>query len=794
MKKLIICISLSISALVLLGQTVVINEFMASNDTTAEDEYGEFNDWVELYNNSAETVSLNGWYLSDDSSEPDKWSFPDLSISAYSYLIIWTDSDDEQGDNHANFKLSASGEEVVISDTNLNTIDEVIYGVQESDISYGRIPNGIGSFATMNPTFNAENEDEGSSEEDLSELLFDFSYVHKFDLQFYDENWADSLEYNYYNSEEYFPAQLTYNDTVVMDSIGVRYKGNSSYTQSSTTPKKPLKFRFDKYIDDQLLLDTERLNFTNCVKDPTFMREVIAYEIAGNYVPVPRTAYANIFVEDELLGFYIQVEQIDEIFLSKHYKSEIGNLYKASDDGATLLYRGTESTDYEDELEIKTNEDENDWSVMISMLDDLNNISDEDFETVMEAQLDLESCASMLAFNMVLSGFDSYTGSGRNFYLYHDVISDQFKFIPWDLNETFGCYNNNWNVITQDIIDISNLEDRPLNRRILQNSNLRNMYLEKILHMMENNATYDYIENRIAELHTFIEPYVLADENKLYSYDDYIANMDDDIFIGLGQVVPGLKSFVQERFAAIESQFEQVFVYPGDCDNNGIVEAADILPIGVYFLQTGYTRDEVSFVWQSNSADAWDELATTYADANGDGEVNEQDIIGIGVNWGNSHTVQGLCHSVNRDDEDLLNEHRETFQSIYNSLSDSNTETAQIKSLLNSLYQFSEESAPVNIGLRNYPNPFVSSSNTRNLGTTISFNLKDDVKKPIVEIYNIKGQLIQSLKNAVNDNGYYSVLWNGMDSYNKPVSSGIYFYKLIADGKEMSYKKMAVLK
>jgi flagellar hook assembly protein FlgD len=63
-----------------------------------------------------------------------------------------------------------------------------------------------------------------------------------------------------------------------------------------------------------------------------------------------------------------------------------------------------------------------------------------------------------------------------------------------------------------------------------------------------------------------------------------------------------------------------------------------------------------------------------------------------------------------------------------------------------------------------------------------------------VEIYNIKGQLIQSLKNAVNDNGYYSVLWNGMDSYNKPVSSGIYFYKLIADGKEMSYKKMAVLK
>ena len=794
MKKLLIIGFALLCFAHIFSQTIVINEFMASNSSTASDEFGEFDDWVEFYNNSDETIDLSGWYLSDDSAEPNKWNFADSSILANGYLIIWTDSDDEQGDNHTSFKLSAGGEELVLSDDNLNEIDQITFGVQTSDISSGRYPNGTGDFTQMNPTFSAENNNTYISDGDPSELLFDFSYVHKFDLQFYEENWEDSLEYNYYNGEVYFPAQLTYNDTIILDSIGVRYKGNSSFMQSANTPKKPLKFRFDKYRNDQLLLNTGKLNFSNCVKDPTFMREIMAYEIAGNYVPVPRTVYANIFVEGELLGFYVQVEQIDEILLSKYYESEIGNLFKSSDDGATLLYRGSESTDYEDELELKTNESSNDWSDIISLLDDLNNSSDEDFETIMSSQLDLESCASMLAFNMVLSNFDSYTGSGRNFYLYHDTISDQFKFIPWDLNEAFGCYNNNWDVITQDIQDISNLGDRPLSRRILENSSLRDVYLEKVIHIMENNATYDYLDIRISQLHDFIAPYVQVDVNKLYSYDDYITNMEDDVFVGLGQVVPGLKSFIQERFEAINLQLEELYVYPGDCDNNGVVEAEDILPIGVYFLQTGTARDEISFEWQSNPADAWIDIAATYADANGDGEVNEQDIIGIGVNWGNSHTVQGFSHAVNTTDEDLMNEHRETFFSMYNSLNSASEETQQIRSLLNSIYRFSEENVSVNPNLRNFPNPFNISGSIRNPQTTISFMLAENSKKPIVEIYNIKGQLVNSLTEAIASDGKYEAFWNGTDLQNKPVSSGIYLYKLIVNNEEISIKKMTVLK
>ena len=137
---------------------LVINEFMATNATTVMDQDGEYDDWVELYNNGSSEIPLSGAYLSDDIGVPGQWAFPDTTIGAGEYLIIWTDNDEEQVGLHANFKLSASGESVVIADIAWNTIDDIDYGDQTEDISYGRYPNGTGSFSIMPPTFAAENE------------------------------------------------------------------------------------------------------------------------------------------------------------------------------------------------------------------------------------------------------------------------------------------------------------------------------------------------------------------------------------------------------------------------------------------------------------------------------------------------------------------------------------------------------------------------------------------------------------------------------------------------------------
>ncbi|MEZ4847366.1 MAG: CotH kinase family protein [Bacteroidia bacterium] len=138
---------------------VVINELLASNETTAMDEAGEFDDWIELYNLSNETVDLSGWYLTDN-EDFYKWEFPaGSSIAANGYLIVWADEDGSQGNFHANFKLSASeGETLRLLNPEGLLVDEISFGPQTTDVAFARIPNGTGPFVVKTPTFGQNNE------------------------------------------------------------------------------------------------------------------------------------------------------------------------------------------------------------------------------------------------------------------------------------------------------------------------------------------------------------------------------------------------------------------------------------------------------------------------------------------------------------------------------------------------------------------------------------------------------------------------------------------------------------
>jgi hypothetical protein len=542
-------------------QSLYINEFMADNSATIADSTdGSYDDWIEIYNAGSEAINLSGYYMSDDPDNPLQWGFPDTAISAGGFLLIWADGDTGDEGLHANFKLSKGGEFIglyKLSESDTVVIDTIAFDAQTTDVSYGRYPDGGSlwqSFAV--PTPGSLNAPGGDIEDtDSSAVIFDDTVVHNYDLHFYYDNWADSLEYYYENGEQYIPARLTYGD-IVMDSIGVRYKGNSSYQMSRSTPKKPFKFKFTKYNKNQTFYDLKEMNFSNCVADPSFMREKIAYDIVRKYVPASRAAYANISVDGELIGLYVQVEEVDEIFLAKYFANASGNLYKAGDDGAPLQYLGTDQSLYEAQMELKTNEDENDWSGLIEMLDALNNTSSESFAETMSSYLDLDVCARLLAFNMVLSNFDSYTGSARNFYLYDDPSSGQFHMIPWDHNQAFGSYSNDWDVITADIINVPNLSERPLNQKILENDSLRALYFSYIKDMINGPASYDSVYAETEKFKALIDEHVNADENKLYSYSNFIANISNDVTVSMGTVIPGVLSFSQERNANLESQLE----------------------------------------------------------------------------------------------------------------------------------------------------------------------------------------------------------------------------------------------
>jgi hypothetical protein len=140
------------------NEGIVINEVMASNATSATDNNGDNDDWIELYNNGSTTVDLSGWFLSDTPFEPTKWELPDgAGLAPNEYMIIWADEQGGQGFFHANFKLSASGESVLLFDADTALVDAVDFDQQEPDMGYARVPNGTGPFVIQAPTFNGNN-------------------------------------------------------------------------------------------------------------------------------------------------------------------------------------------------------------------------------------------------------------------------------------------------------------------------------------------------------------------------------------------------------------------------------------------------------------------------------------------------------------------------------------------------------------------------------------------------------------------------------------------------------------
>lgn len=139
-----------------------INEFMASNETTIADNFGEYDDWLEIYNDTNTAIDLGGKFLLDTGEE--LWQIPTddptiTTIDNNDFLLIWCDNDDDQGTLHATFKLSADGEYIAFLDEDRHTlIDFIEFGEQTTDVSYGRYPDGTDYWIFMDePTPNSSN-------------------------------------------------------------------------------------------------------------------------------------------------------------------------------------------------------------------------------------------------------------------------------------------------------------------------------------------------------------------------------------------------------------------------------------------------------------------------------------------------------------------------------------------------------------------------------------------------------------------------------------------------------------
>lgn len=109
MLKNFIALLLFLATSLNINSQVVINEYSSSNLRDYEDNYGKHEDWIELYNTTAQAIDIGGWYLSDKESKPKKYKIPSgVIIDPYSYLVVWASGRDEYKDGfiHTNFKFT----------------------------------------------------------------------------------------------------------------------------------------------------------------------------------------------------------------------------------------------------------------------------------------------------------------------------------------------------------------------------------------------------------------------------------------------------------------------------------------------------------------------------------------------------------------------------------------------------------------------------------------------------------------------------------------------------------------
>ncbi|MBJ13690.1 MAG: hypothetical protein CMG62_11550 [Candidatus Marinimicrobia bacterium] len=139
---------------------VKINEILAKNDQTITDEYGEYDDWLELAPADGFEADLSGHYLTDKLDNLTKWQFPQSTqiLNSGEFMLVWCDEDESQGSLHTNFKLSAGGEFLALVAPDGNTIiDSITFPEQSSDISFGR-SGTQGSWDYMTPTPYEQNQ------------------------------------------------------------------------------------------------------------------------------------------------------------------------------------------------------------------------------------------------------------------------------------------------------------------------------------------------------------------------------------------------------------------------------------------------------------------------------------------------------------------------------------------------------------------------------------------------------------------------------------------------------------
>ncbi|MBE0646398.1 MAG: CotH kinase family protein [Bacteroidales bacterium] len=354
----------------------------------------------------------------------------------------------------------------------------------------------------------------------------------------------------------------------LIENVGIRYKGYSSVHLEDI--KNPFNIDLAYTVKNNNYKGFTSLRLSNVNYDPSFIREALSYEIARKYMPASRANFANVYVNDTLLGLYSNVEAVNDRFILRYFPENKNSFIKGSP--STLEYpfgqnanladtHGTDSTGYQPYYAL---ESEYGWSDLYHFISVLNTQPDSAAQV-----LNIDRALWMHAFNYEVLNLDSYIGYSQNYYLYKDD-NGIFNTIPWDMNMSFGSFRHSDGSTHFQGLTISQTKQldplglmsfavspRPLVTNLFNNDTLKRMFLAHMRTIMEENISNNGYFIRGEFMQEVIDSAVKADTNKFYPYENFHENLLYTVgSSGSADEFPGIKDLMEARLTYLET-------YPG---------------------------------------------------------------------------------------------------------------------------------------------------------------------------------------------------------------------------------------
>ena len=238
-------------------------------------------------------------------------------------------------------------------------------------------------------------------------------------------------------------------ETEAWPSVGVRHRGYTALQVGQSDGERVgFKLSFNEFESGRRFHDLKKINLLGTEGDASLLREHLAYTVsAAADLAAPRSAYALLYINDELQGVFPNSQEADDsAFLDMHFDEPDGNLYKVSGYCGTipgdLRYQGSDPDDYIATYEPKAGTDDaapaDDLIPLLACTDEPD---DDTFRACIEQWIDVDWWLRAIAVDFALPDIDGMAGRSHNFLLYMDPARDRFVVYPWDRDQSFQIVN-----------------------------------------------------------------------------------------------------------------------------------------------------------------------------------------------------------------------------------------------------------------------------------------------------------------------------------------------------------------